>query len=123
MIAEAGSGLIGGVLSVTDILTALYDAVVDIDPGQPDRIDRDRVVLSKGTARRRCNVGIAEQNMVGVGAGLAACGFVPFVCGASPFLTGRTPQVRSVTLSRQRCQCADSVVKTSRASSWSKSWV
>lgn len=38
---------------------------------------------------RLINVGIAEQNMVGVGAGLAACGFVPFVCGASPFLTGR----------------------------------
>jgi transketolase len=38
---------------------------------------------------RLINVGIAEQNMVGVGAGLAACGFLPFVCGASPFLTGR----------------------------------
>ena len=38
---------------------------------------------------RLVNVGIAEQNMVGVGAGLAATGFIPFVCGASPFLTGR----------------------------------
>jgi transketolase len=35
------------------------------------------------------NVGIAEQNMVGVGAGLAIGGFIPFVCGAAPFLTGR----------------------------------
>jgi transketolase len=48
MIAEAGLGHVGGDLSVTDILTALYDAVVDIDPAQPDRVDRDRVVLSKG---------------------------------------------------------------------------
>jgi transketolase len=35
------------------------------------------------------NVGIAEQNLVGVGAGLANGGKIPFVAGASPFLTGR----------------------------------
>jgi transketolase len=35
------------------------------------------------------NVGIAEQNMVGIGAGLANGGKIPFVAGASPFLTGR----------------------------------
>ena len=38
---------------------------------------------------RLINVGIAEQNMVGVGAGLANAGMVPFVCAAGPFLTGR----------------------------------
>lgn len=38
---------------------------------------------------RLVNVGIAEQNMVGVGAGLANGGQLPFVCGASCFLTGR----------------------------------
>lgn len=38
---------------------------------------------------RFVNVGIAEQNLVAVGAGLANGGKVPFVCGASPFLTGR----------------------------------
>ncbi|RPE62909.1 transketolase subunit B [Pacificibacter maritimus] len=38
---------------------------------------------------RLINVGIAEQNMVGVGAGLANAGKIPFVCAASPFLTGR----------------------------------
>ena len=38
---------------------------------------------------RLINVGIAEQNMVGVGAGLANGGLLPFVCGAAPFLTGR----------------------------------
>ncbi|MGH1523772.1 transketolase family protein [Leifsonia sp. L25] len=38
---------------------------------------------------RLINVGIAEQNMVGVGAGLANAGLIPFVCGAGPFLTGR----------------------------------
>jgi transketolase len=38
---------------------------------------------------RLINVGIAEQDMVGVGAGLANGGLLPFVCGAAPFLTGR----------------------------------
>lgn len=38
---------------------------------------------------RLINVGIAEQNMIGVGAGLANGGKIPFVCGASCFLTGR----------------------------------
>ena len=39
---------------------------------------------------RLVNVGIAEQNMVGVSAGLANGGRLPYVCGASPFLTGRS---------------------------------
>jgi transketolase len=38
---------------------------------------------------RLFNLGIAEQNMVGVSAGLAAAGRIPFVCGASCFLTAR----------------------------------
>lgn len=38
---------------------------------------------------RLVNVGIAEQNMVGIAAGLANAGRVPFVCAASCFLTGR----------------------------------
>jgi glycerol kinase len=38
---------------------------------------------------RTINVGIAEQNMVGVGSGLANGGKIPFVSAASCFLTGR----------------------------------
>ena len=38
---------------------------------------------------RLINVGIAEQDLVGVGAGLANGGFMPFVSAAAPFLTGR----------------------------------
>lgn len=42
------------------------------------------------------NVGIAEQNMVGVAAGLANSGLIPFVCAAAPFLTGRaTEQIKA----------------------------
>ncbi len=45
--------------------------------------------FGKDYPKRLVNVGIAEQNMVGVGAGLANGGLIPFVCGAAPFLTGR----------------------------------
>ncbi|MFJ8751978.1 transketolase family protein [Streptomyces sp. NPDC102441] len=38
---------------------------------------------------RLINVGIAEQDLVGVSAGLANAGFIPFVSAAAPFLTGR----------------------------------
>ena len=38
---------------------------------------------------RFLNVGIAEQDMVGIGAGLANSGKIPFVISASCFLTGR----------------------------------
>jgi transketolase len=47
------------------------------------------VAFQKQFPDRLINVGIAEQNMVGVSAGLAIGGFIPFVCGAAPFLTGR----------------------------------
>jgi len=47
------------------------------------------VGFQKAFPDRLINVGIAEQNMVGVAAGLANGGFIPFVCAAAPFLTGR----------------------------------
>lgn len=45
--------------------------------------------FKKRWPERLVNVGIAEQNMVGVGAGLANGGRIPFVSCASCFLTGR----------------------------------
>lgn len=47
-IDAARAGHVGGDLSVSDIMTALYWAVLDIDPGDPNRLDRDRFILSKG---------------------------------------------------------------------------
>jgi transketolase len=47
-IAHAGQGHIGGDMSITDVLTVLYDYVLDIDPAEPDADRRDRLVLSKG---------------------------------------------------------------------------
>ena len=45
--------------------------------------------FQKAYPERTINVGIAEQNMVGVGAGLANGRRIPFVSAAAPFLTGR----------------------------------
>jgi transketolase len=47
---------------------------------------------------RFVNVGIAEQNMVGIGAGLANGGMIPYVCGASCFLTARAMEQVKVDL-------------------------
>lgn len=48
------------------------------------------------------NVGIAEQDLVGVGAGLANGGRIPFVCAASPFLTGRALEQIKVDVAYSR---------------------
>lgn len=50
MTHAAKSGHPGGSLSSVEILTALYFAIMRIDPERPDWEDRDRFVLSKGHA-------------------------------------------------------------------------
>ena len=47
---------------------------------------------------RFINVGIAEQNMVGVSAGLANGGKIPYVCGAACFITARAMEQVKVDL-------------------------
>lgn len=44
----AGSGHVGGSLSIADILTVLYFEEMKVDPERPKWADRDRLVLSKG---------------------------------------------------------------------------
>jgi transketolase len=58
--------------------------------------------FQKRFPERLVNVGIAEQNMVGIGAGLANGGLIPFVCGASCFLTGRALEQVKVDLGYSR---------------------
>ena len=50
MIYGAGSGHSGGSLSCAEILTVLYNRVMNIRPGDPFFADRDRFILSKGHA-------------------------------------------------------------------------
>lgn len=48
MIVAAGSGHPAGSLSMADIFTALYFAVMNHDPKNPDWEDRDRLIVSNG---------------------------------------------------------------------------
>ncbi len=50
MIHKAKSGHPGGSLSLADIFTVLYNGEMNIDPKDPEKIDRDRLILSKGHA-------------------------------------------------------------------------
>lgn len=49
-IKSRGFGHIGGSLSVADVLAVLYGAVMKVDPKNPDKPDRDKLVCSKGHA-------------------------------------------------------------------------
>ena len=49
-IHHAGAGHLGGSLSATDLLIALYFEVMKVDPSQPRDPSRDRFILSKGHA-------------------------------------------------------------------------
>ncbi len=50
MTADAASGHPGGSLSAVELITTLFNAKMNIDPGNPAKKDRDRFVLSKGHA-------------------------------------------------------------------------
>ena len=50
MIVGKGKGHLGGALSMVEILTALYFAVMRLDPQDPHHPGRDRFLLSKGHA-------------------------------------------------------------------------
>lgn len=80
----------------SDTLVALAEADPRIVAVANDSIGSSNLKEFKQRfPERLVNVGIAEQNMVGVAAGLANGGLVPFVCAASCFLTGRaTEQVK-----------------------------
>lgn len=50
MIYNAKASHIGGALSMADILAVLYNNVINIDPSDPQNINRDKFLLSKGHA-------------------------------------------------------------------------
>ena len=49
-ICRSGSGHIGGVLSLVEVVITLYYRIMNIRPQEPDWPERDRLVLSKGHA-------------------------------------------------------------------------
>ena len=58
---HAKSGHPGGSLSVADILTCLYFEEMNVDPANPAKADRDRLVLSKGHATPALYAVLAER--------------------------------------------------------------
>jgi transketolase len=50
--------------------------------------------FAKTYSTRAFNVGIAESNMIGIGAGLALAGRIPFACSFACFVVGRFETIR-----------------------------
>lgn len=48
MVYNSKASHIGSALSIVDILAVLYNDILRIDPSNPDLIERDKVILSKG---------------------------------------------------------------------------
>lgn len=65
MASSGGGSHVASALSCADILAVLYADVLNVDPAQPEKPDRDRFILSKGHAGAV------------VYATLAECGFMP----------------------------------------------
>ncbi|MBI4527603.1 MAG: transketolase family protein [Deltaproteobacteria bacterium] len=88
---------------------AFGEALVKLGAGNPDIVVLD-ADLSKSTMTeyfakeypdRFFDMGIAEGNLVGAGAGMALAGKIPFICSFACFLVGRFEQIRmSVGYSR-----------------------
>jgi transketolase len=81
---------------------AFGEALIDLG-ARDERIvtldaDLSKSTMTAGFAKkfpgRAFNLGIAESNMVGVGAGLALTGRIPFVCSFACFVVGRFETIR-----------------------------
>ena len=81
---------------------AFGEALLDLGAREPRIVTLD-ADLSKSTMTvhfakkypdRAYNLGIAEANMIGVGAGLALTGKIPFVCSFACFIVGRFETIR-----------------------------
>lgn len=81
---------------------AFGEALVDVGAKHPNVVVMD-ADLSKSTMsclfaekypQRFFELGIAEANMIGVGAGMALAGKIPFVCSFACFITGRFDTIR-----------------------------
>lgn len=61
MITKASSGHTGGSLSIADIMALLYFREMNVDPADPHKADRDRLVLSKGHGAPCLYAALAEK--------------------------------------------------------------
>jgi transketolase len=61
MICRAGSGHLGGSLSLVEIIITLYYRIMNVNPEEPRWEDRDRLVMSKGHAGPVLYVALADK--------------------------------------------------------------
>lgn len=61
MVTRANTSHIGSCFSVADILAVLYNNVLNVKPRQPDWLQRDRFILSKGHAAAILYAVLAEK--------------------------------------------------------------
>jgi transketolase len=90
-------------VAFADTLVALAEADPRIVAVANDSVGSSHLKeFKKRFPDRLVNVGIAEQNLVGVSAGLAGAGWIPFTCAASCFLTGRALEQIKVDIAYSR---------------------
>lgn len=68
MIHESGDGHPSPALSIADMIAVLYFHVLKIDPQNPEKPDRDRVVLSKGHACTALYAALARRGFFSLSA-------------------------------------------------------
>ena len=81
---------------------AFGEALVDLGAREPRIVTLDAdlskstmtVAFAKKYPDRAYNLGIAEANMIGIGAGLALTGKIPFICSFACFVVGRFETIR-----------------------------
>lgn len=89
-------------MSATATRVAFGETVTRLAESNPDIVvldaDLRKSTMTDAFAQRHpdrfFDVGIAEGNMVGVGAGMALAGKVPFICSFACFVAGRFEQIR-----------------------------
>jgi len=64
MVHRARSSHIGACFSMTDILAVLFTSVLRVDPADPLRPDRDRLIVSKGHAAAALYASLAERGFL-----------------------------------------------------------
>ncbi|MGH7262973.1 MAG: transketolase family protein [Candidatus Rokuibacteriota bacterium] len=81
---------------------AFGEALLELAPKEPRIVTVDAdlskstmtAAFAKAYPSRAFNIGIAESNMIGIGAGLALAGKIPFVCSFACFVVGRFETIR-----------------------------
>jgi transketolase len=64
MTSRGSSSHIGSALSIADIVAVLYGQVLNVDPQNPKKPDRDRFILSKGHAGAIVYAALAERGFM-----------------------------------------------------------